>query len=130
FKTSNSLGDYTKIFDAYYTETDVKTKIMVFNSNPKAYNLDKVLEFLSLDHSVFLFYFIGIDLKSIVNTVLISMFQEQLLISTILLKHWAGRNSRGVSQFDGKVISQLIELPNNQIDLTKSKKILDEILSF
>lgn len=44
FKTENTLGDYTKEFKDYVTETDVKTKIMILDSNPKAYNLDKMLE--------------------------------------------------------------------------------------
>lgn len=94
FKTDNTLGDYQRNFDAYYTETDVKTKIMILNSNPKAYNLDKMLQFLAGDRSVFMFYFIGVDPGKIVNTVLVSMFQINLLEATILLRHWAGRNSR------------------------------------
>jgi len=48
FKTDNTLGDYRRIFENHLTETDVKTKIMIFNFNPKAYNIDKFLEFLSL----------------------------------------------------------------------------------
>jgi hypothetical protein len=46
FKTDNTLGDYGRIFPTYDTETDVKTKIMILSSNPKAYNLDKMLAFL------------------------------------------------------------------------------------
>src|SRR5665213_758346 len=61
FKTGNALGDYHRDFDDYFTETDVKTKIMVLSSNPKAYNLDKILEFLSTHKSVFMIYFVGID---------------------------------------------------------------------
>ena len=72
FKTENDLGDYTKEFDEYFTETDVKTKIMILNSNPKAYNLDKMLEFLATDRSVFMFYFVGVEPGKIVNTVLVS----------------------------------------------------------
>ena len=101
FKTENALGDYQRIFKNFFTETDVKTKIMILSSNPKAYNLDKILEFLSREKSVFMFYFVGVDPTRIVNTVLVSMFQTDLLQSTILLKHWAGRNSRGVTQFEG-----------------------------
>ena len=108
FRTENALGDYQRIFDAYHTETDVKTKIMVLNSNPKAYNIDKILEFLATERSVFLFYFVGVNPGAIVDTVLVSMFQENLLRSTILLRHWAGRNSRGVTQFEGKTIGELI----------------------
>lgn len=92
--TDNTLGDYHRSFDSCDTETDIKTKIMILNSNPKAYNLDKMIKFLAGDRFVFMFYFVGVDLGKIVNTVLISMFQKDLLSSTILLRHWAGRNSR------------------------------------
>ena len=79
FATENSLGDYTRIFESYYTETDVKTKVMVLDSNPKAYNIDKMLEFLSKDKSVFLFYFIGINPGEIFKTVLVLCFKVSLL---------------------------------------------------
>ncbi|MEI2635747.1 MAG: hypothetical protein V9E92_02660 [Methylotenera sp.] len=101
---------------------------MVLNSNPKAYNLDKILEFLALEKTVFMFYFIGVEPARIVNTVLVSMFQESLLDATILLKHWAGRNSRGVSQFEGKTIGNLILSPKSNIDKAKSEKFLHQLL--
>ena len=129
FKTDNTLGDYQRIFDEFDTETDVKTKIMVLNSNPKAYNLDKMLEFLSRQKSVFMFYFVGVDPGKIVNTVLVSIFQSDLLKATILLKHWAGRNSRGVSQFEGRAITRLIEKPSNSIDEPATKAFLERVIS-
>jgi hypothetical protein len=128
FKTENALGDYQKIFKDYHTETDVKTKIMILNSNPKAYNLDKILEFLALEKSVFMFYFVGVG-PEIVSTILISMFQERLLESTILLKHWSGRNSRGVTQFEGKAINSLILKPEFQIDRVKAAAFLEKIIA-
>lgn len=128
FRTKNDLADYTRIFDGYKTATDIKTKIMVLHSNPKAYNIDKLLEFLSQDESVFMFYFIGIEPDKIVNQVLISMFQKDLLGSTILLKHWSGRNSRGVAQFEGVTLNKLILSPNNEIDVKASKTFLDTLI--
>lgn len=129
FKTGNALGDYTREFDEYFTETDVKTKIMILDSNPKAYNLDKMLLFLSAERTVFMFYFVGIQPGKIVSTVLISMFQKRLLDATILLEHWAGRNSRGVSQFEGKTISQLILSPETGIDEASSIRFLTDVLA-
>jgi hypothetical protein len=129
FKTENALGDYARTFERFSTETDVKTKIMIFDSNPKAYNLDKMLEFLAVPKSVFMFYFVGVDPDKIVNTVLVSMFQKRLLGSTILLKHWAGRNSRGVSQFEGKTIGSLILAPDSEIDLGAAGAFLTKIIS-
>ncbi len=129
FKTANSLGDYTRIFDAFHTETDVKTKIMILNSNPKAYNLDKMLEFLSKERSVFMFYFVGVDPGKVVDTVLVSMFQKILLAGTITLKHWAGRNSRGVTQFEGGAVGKLIQNSNSEIDVDNALAFLRRIIA-
>jgi len=129
FQTQNNLGDYIKIFNNFDTATDVKTKIMVLSSNPKAYNIDKVLEFLAKDKSVFMFYFIGIEPNKIVNQILISMFQNDLLKSTILLKHWSGRNSRGVTQFQGEVIHKLLLSPvNTKINERESEQFLNTLI--
>jgi hypothetical protein len=129
FRTTNDIGDYTREFDQYETATDVKTKIMVLNSNPKAYNIDKLLEYLANDKSVFMFYFIGIEPNNIVNQVLVSMFQVDLLESTIVLSHWAGRNSRGVTQFKGSVLNQLILAPDNSISTHASRVFLQDLIA-
>lgn len=129
FSTDNSLGDYTREFESYYTETDVKTKVMVLDSNPKAYNIDKMLEFLARDKSVFLFYFIGIDPGKVFNKVLVSMFESKLINGTLLLKHWAGRNSRGVTQLEGKVIKELLINPSNNIDIKHSHTFIEEMIN-
>lgn len=128
FKTDNHLGDFIKDFHTFLTATDIKTKIMVLNSNPKAYNLDKILEFLSIKNSVFMFYFVGIDKVKIADTVLTSIFEDKLLSTTILLKHWAGRNSRGVTQFDGSTINSLLMNPSSNIDVLASKAFLQKVL--
>lgn len=130
FKTDNELGDYVKNFgDVYHTATDIKTKIMILNSNPKAYNLDKMLSFLSSRNSVFMFYFVGIDFDKVLDPVLVSMFHEKVLANTILIKHWAGRNSRGVSQLNGKRIKELFadRTPTN-IPLDKSIEFLNDVI--
>ena len=132
FKTKNTLGDYEKNFKDYVTATDVKTKVMILNSNPKAYNIDKMLEFLAQDKTVLMFYFVGMDTSEnnhIANTVLISMFQKDLLGTTILLKHWAGRNSRGVTQFEGTEIHKLILDPNNEICKKEAEAFLTNLIS-
>lgn len=128
FRTKNDLGDYTRIFDDYNTATDVKTKIMVLKSNPKAYNLDKMLEYLAAEKNVFLFYFVGIEPSKVVAQSLVSVFQKDLLSATILLKHWAGRNSRGVAQFHGETIQRLILQPDNHIDIGVSTTFLKQLI--
>ncbi len=130
FKTDNELGDYIRNFgDIYHTATDIKTKIMVLNSNPKAYNLDKMLSFLSSDNSVFMFYFVGIDFDKILNPVLVSMFHNKVLENTILIKHWAGRNSRGVSQLNGAKIKELFtDINPANISSEKSVEFLKSLI--
>jgi hypothetical protein len=128
FTTDDSLGDYTKEFESYYTETDIKTKIMILDSNPKAYNIDKMLEFLSNSASIFLFYFIGINPYEIFNTTLTSMFETRLISGTLLLKHWAGLNSRGVTQFEGKSIVDILNKPSNIIDIKQSNNLLQRMI--
>lgn len=108
YDTRNGLGDYIRRFESHNTYTDVKTKIMYLESNPKAYNVDKFLEIMSEEDSVFLFYFIGVDEKCLVNCVLCSVYDTKLLEATIFQYHWAGRGTRGVTQFDGKSIATII----------------------
>gem|GEM_PF-3912611 len=49
----------------------MRTKIIIYNSNPKAYNLVKMLEFLSGDRSMIMFYFVGVHPGTIVKTTLL-----------------------------------------------------------
>ena len=81
------------------------------------------------DRSVFLFYFVGVDPGKTVKTVLVSMFQRDLLRSTILLRHWSGRNSRGVTQFEGKAIDELIASPNSSISENESVRFLKKVIA-
>ena len=128
FRTKNTLGDFVKIFDKYDTATDIKTKVMTLSSAPKAYNLDKMLEFLAKERSIFMFYFVGIMSRQVVGQALISMFQNDLRDTTHVLKHWAGRNSRGVAQLSGQAIDTLMKDPNNDIDIAKSQSFLESIM--
>lgn len=127
FKTENTLGDYVKVFDDLHTETDIKTKVILLDSNPKAFNIDKFLEYHNRNNTVFLFYFIGIDAEKIFNKILVSVYQKDLIASIILLHHWSGRNSRGVTQFIGTQIQALLEKPNNEIVPAQSKEFLDKL---
>ena len=101
----------------------------VLNSNPKAYNLDKILEFLTNSRSVFLFYFVGIDPRKIIDTALVSMFQRELLQSTVVLGDWSERNSRGVTQFEGRAIYDLILSPDAEISDDESVEFLRRVIS-
>lgn len=129
FKTDNSLADHISEYESYLVATDIKSKMLTLNSNPKGYNLDKMLDFLCEEKSVLMFYFVGIGESSVTNTGLVSVFEERLLSSTILLRHWAGRNSRGAAQFTGSVIHEVIQDPKNEINLASSRAFLEKVVT-
>lgn len=87
YDTKNGLGDYYREFDNGDTYTDIKTKIVYLNSNPKAYNIDKFLQKMAGPKSVFLFFFIGIDESSKFKTLLCSVYHGKLIDNTVLQFH-------------------------------------------
>lgn len=131
YDTKNGLGDYYREFDNGDTYTDIKTKIVYLNSNPKAYNIDKFLQKMAGPKSVFLFFFIGIDESSKFKTLLCSVYHGKLIDNTVLQFYWAGRNTRGVAQFNGTAIDEMLKDESfvNEIDVTKSEAFLNKLLN-
>lgn len=131
YDTKNGLGDYYREFDNGNTYTDIKTKIVYLNSNPKAYNIDKFLQKMAGSKSVFLFFFIGIDGSSKFKTLLCSVYHGNLIDNTVLQFHWAGRNTRGVAQFKGTAIDEMLKDESfvNEIDVAKSEAFLNKLLN-
>lgn len=131
YDTRNGLGDYCCSFDDVDTLTDIKTKVVYLNSNPKAYNIDKFLRQMADGKSVFLFYFIGVDESGVFRTVLSSVYHDELLDNTILQFHWAGRSSRGAAQFSGVALDALLrkETFTNVIDAEKSRRFLEMLMA-
>lgn len=81
---------------------DIKTKLLDRASAPKGYNIDKVLRLLSDGTSQFAFFFIGINSEArLIRTRLVSIFDPLIVRATRIQTHWAGRNSRGVTQLTG-----------------------------
>lgn len=128
-KNANDLGDYNIDYGDYETKTDIKTKVLYLHSNPKAYNIDKILEFLSTEKSVYLLYFVGINQSKEITTFLCPIFNSQLMKSTRFIGHWAGRNSRGVAQFNGEEISKIIQNKCIDIDLEQAKRFINQMIS-
>ena len=128
FKTDDGLGYYTKTFDKYITDTDIKTKVLHIDINPKAYNIDKLLEFLSKDDSIYLVFLIGIDKEGKLQTRLCPALESQLLDSTGVVFHWAGRNSRGVTQFYGNGLNSVLNSDTTEIDEEKASSFLQKLL--
>lgn len=134
FVTKDDLGDFIMEFKNYISATDIKTKILFLSSCPKGYNIDKLLEFLGEPDTVYLIFIVGISVDNRnsndyeLHTELISVFNEKLLDNTRIISHWAGRNSRGVSQWNGKIFDELLDKCDNYIDEYKALMFLNECL--
>ena len=131
YETRNTLGDYHRVFENSDTYTDIKTKIICLDSNPKAFDIDKFLECMSGEKSVFLFFFIGIDPSGITGTALVSVFHKSLIETSIAQEHWSGRSTRGHVQYRGETIRKILETGadfTNEIDAGLSEAFLDAIL--
>lgn len=129
--TKDGLADYVRHFHNKDAYVDIKTKIVYLGSNPKAYNIDKFLKQMSDERSVFLFFFIGIDNKSVFRTILCSVYHDELIQNTICQIHWAGRSTRGVTQFNGDAISAMLKSDsfNNRINIKQSEIFLKQLLN-
>lgn len=130
YDTRNGLGDYFVRYDNGDTYTDIKTKVIYLNSNPKAYNIDKFLKQMSDTRSVFLFFFIGLDENSIFKTLLCSVYHSKLVDNVIFQFHWAGRSTRGVTQFSGSSIDEMLQESSfvNHIDRIQCENFLRSLL--
>ena len=129
FTTKDKLGDYSKEYPAYHTETDIKTKVLFLNGNPKAYNIDKLLEFLASPKSVYMIYLLGIDDAGNIITRLCSVFDKRLIKATHIQHHWAGRNTRGVTQFEGSALEHIIKEGDNNFDMDEAKQFINELIA-
>ncbi len=130
YDTKNGLGDYRVEYKDADTYTDIKTKVIYLHSNPKAYNVDKFLKQMADSRSVFMFFFIGVDENDIFNTLLCSVYHGELIDNTIMQFHWAGRSTRGVAQFNGTAIDEMLKMGSfkNVIDKNKATRFLNKLL--
>ena len=130
FTTKDELGDYERVFINGHTYTDIKTKVIYLDSAPKAYNVDKFLQKMADEDSIFLFFFIGISQEGIFNTALCSVYHNELIDASVIQHHWAGRSTRGVVQFAGKTLNHILSTKNfkNQIDSKKATDYLKMLL--
>ena len=101
---------------------DVKTKILGKSSNPKGYNIDKLLETLAQGNIFFGYYFLGINRESSqIKTVALSFLDSTIIDCTRIQFHWAGRNSRGVTQLSSGL--DAIFLPRFMPEVEENKAI-------
>lgn len=99
----HGLGDIVyNLCDGIELHVEIKTKLLHKASCPKAYNVDKALEVLGKGKTLIAFCFVGIDqVSERVLSSIVSIFDKTVLDATRVQFHWAGRNSRGVTQLSG-----------------------------
>ena len=74
-------------------------------------------------------YLLGIDEHKNIIARLVSAFDERLIGATNLQQHWAGRNSRGVAQFNGKTLVTILEQENGStIDYNEAQAFLKQLI--
>lgn len=100
-ENAHSLGDIER-FVGGPLAIDIKTKLLDRASAPKAYNIDKALQFLAGPRSVLAFFLVAIDIqRGVIFGRLLPVLETSLLAATRVQHHWAGRCSRGVTQLSG-----------------------------
>lgn len=108
---------------------DIKTKILTLASSPKGYNIDKVLQSLGMGNTVFCFFFIGLDLESqTLSTRLLSILDSSILDATRIQFHWAGRNSRGVTQLTGNFSNIFSSDYMETVNIERAKEFLQSLV--
>lgn len=108
---------------------DIKTKLAGLSSNPKAFNIDKLLKELSQPTNFVFYFFIYIDPQNkSIKTRLLSIFDKSIIAKTRTQHHWAGRNSRGATQLSGDIVELLDDEYNEIIDIPQAKFFLESLL--
>lgn len=104
---------------------NIKTKLLDRASAPKAYNIDKMLRTLSHPGSIFFFYFIGIDVAHrAIRSRIVSIFDPIVLSATRIQTHWAGRQSRGVTQLTGTISEIFAPHYRPSVDAQRAREFL------
>lgn len=75
------------------------------------------------------FFFVGIDIEAgNIKTCLVSIFDRTILKATRVQFHWAGRNSRGVTQLTGDFVSIFNPDFSEDIDVSLVKDFLMKLI--
>jgi len=109
---------------------DLKTKVLDLSSSPKLYNIDKTLRQLSDGSTVFCIFLIGIDRqRGRVAGRLVDILDSQLIPMTRTQFHWAGRNSRGVTQLAGDTRKFFEQGFTRFVDVGVAREFLEGLLA-
>ena len=111
-------------------QVEIKTKLLDRSSAPKAYNIDKLLEALSTPGVSIAYCFVGVDVpRNRVISRTVSIFDRTILAATRIQFHWAGRNSRGVTQLTGDVAKVFAPEFQELIDVSTAQEFLERLLN-
>ncbi len=127
----HTLHDLTRtLASGVEIRIDIKTKVFGLASNPKAYNIDKVLRVLAAGNILLCFFVVGIDRDGRqVSTRLVSVLDRPILRATRIQFHWAGRNSRGVTQLTGDLTSIFNATYRGLVDVAEAEAFLDRLIN-
>jgi hypothetical protein len=124
------LADMIRHVDGVELQLEIKTKLMDRASSPKAYNVDKALATLGTGRSLIAFCFVGVNVGSgQVTTSTVSIFDRAVLAATRIQFHWAGRNSRGVTQLTGNLAPLFSPTYAEQINVVEAQQFLERLLN-
>jgi hypothetical protein len=126
---THALGDIERQVQGSILVVDIKTTLLDRASAPKAYNVDKMLHFLSQPGSVLAFLMVWVDVEAAsIVTRLLPVLEESILKATVVQHHWAGRSSRGVTQLSGAFSQAIKPDYRPSIDLPNAKTFLKRLL--
>jgi hypothetical protein len=129
-------GNFHRLDDLVFTlkigatvVVDIKTKILALQSSPKGYNIDKYLQTLALGQTAISFFFLGLDApNAAIRTAFASTLDYSILAATRIQFHWAGRNSRGVTQLTGDLSFLFKPTFRETIDLPTAEQFLQKLI--
>lgn len=108
---------------------DIKTKVLTLQSNPKGFNIDKYLRTLTEGETLISFFFVGIDPNArSVRTGFASTLDETVMNATHVQFHWAGRNSRGVTQLTRDMSAVFAPGFRERVDAAHARVFLQELM--
>ena len=128
---SHDLGDIYQIINNDITIIiDIKSKLLNKSSAPAAYNIDKLLEAISVEKTYFGYLIIGIDYsEKAVKAKLVSFIDELLIDNTKIQHHWSGRNSRGTTQLNDNIKNIFLDSFESNIDIKKAEEFIDTLIN-
>jgi len=126
----HNLADLVwNVGDNIAVQLEIKSKLLDRASSPKAYNIDKALQELSDGSTLIAFVFVGVDLPNrLVTASTVSIFDEIVLEATRIQFHWAGRNSRGVTQLTGNLTPLFQASYHEEINVERARNFLKGLI--